>query len=1422
VVSQTAAADGLGNVSTNHYAFSGGYYNPGEREFRGFGQVTVTAPTGVKTTTYFHQSGGRDNTALGEYLDAGTESKKGIPFRTEVVGSDGGTNKITFNKVVEVLLNTNGWYFPFVSQTTEMDFEGLSNYRATAKQFGYDTNNGNLITTASLGEVTNIVITNQTFTDIGSDAVYTWITYATGLGNILDRPSDTKITSDSGGGMRLRETLQSYDACGRMTNSQSWLDTAGSFVSISSSVYDAYGNAIRSTDAAGITTTNIYDSTFEQFPLLTVTGSFTNSATYDVRSGVALTSTDAKGLVSSNVIDAFNRTVATYISTNAYGAASLWKSRIFYSSGGVSNGVSYNYIHKQVNDAVDLVNGYETYLFADGLGRSIETRSEAETGQFRVANTLYDRTGREYFQTLTYFSSGTNYTIPTGTNLGTLTEYDAVSRPFRVTGSVQAVLNSSGLLLSTNVTGGDAGSPVGASTTGHFDGGNPWAVVVTDPLGNVKKSYADAYGRMSTITEVTSNGNYNTQFKFDLLGNPTNLVDQAGNTIVMAYDSLGRKTSMVDPDLGTWSYVYDVSGRVTQQTDARGDTLKFYYADPLGRLTSKEIYNSASHLAGTITYTYDHSDDPAFTVYKGQLYKVADLQGYERSSYDVRGRVIKTGRFLNLNAAEYVTQSTYDDADRLQQLEYPGNAALIQYSYDTAGNVSQVASLAGTGTNEVFYTPLGFNALGQLTSSTNGNGVLTTNIYYPLSQRVENVRVVSKGTNIQNLSYTYDAVANLKSIGDGVHTGMGSAGMTNIGYDQLYRLTSLSSTAQGSKSYAYSPIGNVLTNQDYGSGAYLYGLKPHAVTNANGTTYGYDACGNMTTRGGQTLSYDEQNQLVTVQGTNVAVAFGYDDKGERLWRNGTNGYTIWIGGIYEINNGKVLCHVVVDGGLVATFESQCTALMSQVVGEKRWFEVSNRLDSIMAWPFQEGRGFWTVFAGTWLGIIALCLWSARKTQWTRPLLRRALRPSALWRQAVTVGMISLVLASSTREVNAATYSPVFYYYHDNHLGSTNILTDRGGDVVQHYEYAAYGQTTYTDNSSAFPVSNRYTGQIDDDETGLYYYGARYYDPALGRFIQPDSEIPDSSDPQSINPYTYAGNNPLRFTDPTGHDGESFTDDDWDRFNAQFESNSLFGPQNFDFGGQNFDLLDSLGYGSGNDAMDNLLGHQFSDNSNPFAQSAAYSDEAIASAAGSLGGGFSEGGGGNSVLSTVTNIASALALVPGLGVPAALVAGTGEALQGNYGTAALQFAGAALGVGGFAAEVLAGSVADAVTVTRFSQKIGSSAAADTAISSVGNPTATIGDISQYQRVKLSKGTRAEIWERSKAADGKVYDPSGVEIKPGEPWQAGHAPGHKLSDAQQRATEEGWNLDTWKKYQRDPDIYRPEKIRTNLSHQYESDW
>ena len=111
---------------------------------------------------------------------------------------------------------------------------------------------------------------------------------------------------------------------------------------------------------------------------------------------------------------------------------------------------------------------------------------------------------------------------------------------------------------------------------------------------------------------------------------------------------------------------------------------------------------------------------------------------------------------------------------------------------------------------------------------------------------------------------------------------------------------------------------------------------------------------------------------------------------------------------------------------------------------------------------------------------------------------------------------------------------MFWYYHTDHLGSSNVMTDRAGNLARHYEYGAFGTSRYADATCTFNPSNRYTGQILDEDTGLYYYNARYYDPELGRFIQADTVVPSAGDPQSLNRYSYGLNNPLKLVDPSGH------------------------------------------------------------------------------------------------------------------------------------------------------------------------------------------------------------------------------------------------------------------------------------------------
>lgn len=110
------------------------------------------------------------------------------------------------------------------------------------------------------------------------------------------------------------------------------------------------------------------------------------------------------------------------------------------------------------------------------------------------------------------------------------------------------------------------------------------------------------------------------------------------------------------------------------------------------------------------------------------------------------------------------------------------------------------------------------------------------------------------------------------------------------------------------------------------------------------------------------------------------------------------------------------------------------------------------------------------------------------------------------------------------------------YLHGDHLGSANVITDTAGVEQEVIEYDPWGLKLKHTRPQSSPQTawHYFNGKLFDDETELYYYGARYYDPKIGRFLTPDSKVPDFSNPQALNRYSYALNNPVNRVDPTGH------------------------------------------------------------------------------------------------------------------------------------------------------------------------------------------------------------------------------------------------------------------------------------------------
>jgi len=101
------------------------------------------------------------------------------------------------------------------------------------------------------------------------------------------------------------------------------------------------------------------------------------------------------------------------------------------------------------------------------------------------------------------------------------------------------------------------------------------------------------------------------------------------------------------------------------------------------------------------------------------------------------------------------------------------------------------------------------------------------------------------------------------------------------------------------------------------------------------------------------------------------------------------------------------------------------------------------------------------------------------------------------------------------------------YFHKDHLGSSTVMTDASGDSVETSEYLPYGGNR--DQNGTSVSDYKFTDQELDTSTGLYNYDARLYDPVIGRFITPDTVIPDIYNPQDLNRYSYVRDNPLKYT-----------------------------------------------------------------------------------------------------------------------------------------------------------------------------------------------------------------------------------------------------------------------------------------------------
>ncbi|WP_221405082.1 RHS repeat domain-containing protein [Apibacter adventoris] len=143
-----------------------------------------------------------------------------------------------------------------------------------------------------------------------------------------------------------------------------------------------------------------------------------------------------------------------------------------------------------------------------------------------------------------------------------------------------------------------------------------------------------------------------------------------------------------------------------------------------------------------------------------------------------------------------------------------------------------------------------------------------------------------------------------------------------------------------------------------------------------------------------------------------------------------------------------------------------------------------------------------------------------------------------------------------------------YYYHADHLGSSSYITNLDAQIVQHVEYVPFGEVFIEERNQSWNTPYLFNGKELDEETGLYYYGARYYNPKESVWLSVDPLFE-----KTMTPYQYTYQNPIKFTDPTGMEPDGWigqTDENgkrswtWDsEVNTESQAKAKYG-ENTDF------------------------------------------------------------------------------------------------------------------------------------------------------------------------------------------------------------------------------------------------------------------
>lgn len=586
--------------------------------------------------------------------------------------------------------------------------------------------------------------------------------------------------------------------------------------------------------------------------------------------------------------------------------------------------------------------------------------------------------------------------------------------------------------------------------------------------------FYDGLTRLRGIQEIMGGTSLTTTYDYDPLGRLLQITDAQGNVTIQTWDGLGRKRTMLSPDAGLRSYWYDDVGNLTQTINARNQVVSYQY-DAANRVT---IEDYAGSLGQEIVYHYDHDRSPALPGAAntlGRLAYIEDQGGIEAYSYDARGNAVL--RLRTIQGMSFTTSMQFDTSDRPLNLTFPDGKGLT-YTYNPLGLIESIPG---------FVTNLDYWASGQAQEMALANG-LTSHYTLDHRQRLQTLATTGYGHTYLSFTYEYDLKSNITHVADQRPDLTPTDDRTaDYQYDDLYHLTQEQATV-GTTDFAHDGISNIITQTStvpdprLNLGQILHGQNagPHAPTTVGGDTYAYDETGNLISRPDLSLTFDYRDRLSTATTADGAVlTFLYDSNNIRLLKriqhpDGSQSVTYYPDQNSEVRDGQTIDYVWVGAQRVA-----------QII-----MPVPPQNSIVRADP---------------------------------PLSTRDTYSHTVFLPVVF------------RNYHSMANGEVYFLLLD-HLGSTQLVTNESGQVVEELLYYPYGLVRAHIGSEIAHYT--FTGK-EMDETGLYYYNTRYYDAVTGRFISVDplyvlAPGGQLTEPRLQNTYLYALGNPPRYQDPTGN------------------------------------------------------------------------------------------------------------------------------------------------------------------------------------------------------------------------------------------------------------------------------------------------